>query len=235
MLNHRATRMSWREYLTVNWQNYLWCDWRLKISFQKTLPVKTLEPSEEENYLLAKTARKKMLWRVICVWRSQWNAPREKKEDIKWKQTIISFQAFFWTRGKTLKTLDHFFLSRRYFHPNYFQQTSRVISIKTGPLVLGLFDFNVFYFFSSYINQQVASTPPPPLGLWRICVTHISISYLCFLTSVSPSFWYPSRSVGLSLQSLLMRFWGLRPIFLGNSITSIPRRIMLYVFIGSEP
>lgn len=150
------------------------------------------------------------------------------------KTNHYKFSGVFLNKRENLENFGPFFLSRRYFHPNYFQQTSRVISIKTGPLVLGLFDFNVFYFFQ-VISISRWHPPPSPLGLWRMCVTHISISYLCFLTSVSPSFWYPSRSVGLSLQSLLMRFWGLRPIFLGNSITSIPRRIMLYVFIGSEP
>lgn len=40
---------------------------------------------------------------------------------------------------------------------------------------------------------------------------------------------------GTHLQSFFIRLWALRVIFLGNSIISMPLRIMLYVFIGSEP
>lgn len=46
---------------------------------------------------------------------------------------------------------------------------------------------------------------------------------------------YPSLSAGLSRHNFLMREAAFFPILRGNSITSIPFRIMLYVFIGSDP
>ena len=46
---------------------------------------------------------------------------------------------------------------------------------------------------------------------------------------------YPSLSDGLSLHNFLMRLCALRVIFFGNSITSMPLRMILYVFIGSDP
>ena len=60
-------------------------------------------------------------------------------------------------------------------------------------------------------------------------------SYLCRFISWMPLRPYPSRSVGLSRHSFLMRLCALRVIFFGNSMTSMPFRIMLYVFIGSDP
>ena len=37
------------------------------------------------------------------------------------------------------------------------------------------------------------------------------------------------------LHTFFIRFWAFLVIFLGNSIASIPLRIMLYVFMGSLP
>ena len=60
-------------------------------------------------------------------------------------------------------------------------------------------------------------------------------TYLCFFMSTIPFLPYPNLSDGLSRHSLLMSMWALRLIFFGNSITSMPLRIILYVFMGSEP
>lgn len=46
---------------------------------------------------------------------------------------------------------------------------------------------------------------------------------------------YPNRSTGLSRQSFFINIVAVLPTLLGNSTTSIPLRIMLYVFIGSDP
>lgn len=60
-------------------------------------------------------------------------------------------------------------------------------------------------------------------------------THLCFWISWIPPRWYPNRSEGLSLQSFLIKAVALRVMFLGNSIASIPFKMMLYVLIGSGP
>ena len=57
--------------------------------------------------------------------------------------------------------------------------------------------------------------------------------HLCFLMSWMPSFWQPSLSVGFSRQNLRIIVMAVLVTCLGNSICSIPRKIMLYIFMGS--
>ena len=91
------------------------------------------------------------------------------------KTNHYKFSGVFLNKRENLENFGPFFLSRRYFHPNYFQQTSRVISIKTGPLVLGLFDFNVFYFFQVISISRWHPPPPPPWLMENMCNTYINL------------------------------------------------------------
>ena len=63
----------------------------------------------------------------------------------------------------------------------------------------------------------------------------MNFTYLCFLISFILPFPYPNRSTGLSRHNFFINIVAVFPTLLGNSTTSIPFRIMLYVFIGSDP
>ena len=71
----------------------------------------------------------------------------------------------------------------------------------------------------------------------KVKPTQVSLttSYLFFRMSMIPFLPYPSLSAGLSRHNFLMREAAFLPIRRGNSMTSIPFRIILYVFMGSEP